>query len=278
MTVLLLTMGIPYRGFPQIKPSRSIPLVRAHAHNDYEHDRPLLDALNHGFCSVEADIFLVDGKLLVGHDSWNLKPDRTLKKLYLEPLFERVQKNAGRVYPNGPRFTLLIDFKSHGEETYRVLKQQLKDYHPMLCGMENGSYQSRAIQIVISGDCPRKAIANDQQRRVAIDGRLSDLDSEFPAHLMPLISDRWGSHFKWRGQSPLKRETKQKLRKIVQKAHAAGRRVRFWGTPESAVVWDALVDADIDHINTDQLEKLQAYLLQSKSAGPTNQRPGGRIP
>jgi hypothetical protein len=29
-------------------------LTRAHAHNDYHHPRPLLDALDHGFCSVEA--------------------------------------------------------------------------------------------------------------------------------------------------------------------------------------------------------------------------------
>jgi len=41
------------------------PLTRAHAHNDYEHTRPLFDALEHGFCSIEPDIWLVDGKLLV---------------------------------------------------------------------------------------------------------------------------------------------------------------------------------------------------------------------
>ena len=29
------------------------PVRRAHAHNDYEHKRPLLDALDQGFCSVE---------------------------------------------------------------------------------------------------------------------------------------------------------------------------------------------------------------------------------
>jgi hypothetical protein len=39
------------------------PLSRAHAHNDYEHDRPLYDAFAHGFNSVEADVFLVDDDL-----------------------------------------------------------------------------------------------------------------------------------------------------------------------------------------------------------------------
>lgn len=41
------------------------PLERAHAHNDYEHARPLFDALERGFNSVEADVHLVDGRLLV---------------------------------------------------------------------------------------------------------------------------------------------------------------------------------------------------------------------
>ena len=44
-----------------------VPLERAHSHNDYSRPRPLLDALDAGFCSVEADIFLVDGELLVAH-------------------------------------------------------------------------------------------------------------------------------------------------------------------------------------------------------------------
>lgn len=33
------------------------PLDRAHAHNDYEHARPLIDALERGFGSVEADVY-----------------------------------------------------------------------------------------------------------------------------------------------------------------------------------------------------------------------------
>ena len=34
-----------------------VPLIHAHAHNDYQHKRPLLDALDHDFCSVEADVY-----------------------------------------------------------------------------------------------------------------------------------------------------------------------------------------------------------------------------
>src|SRR5215475_3841962 len=87
------------------------PLENAHAHNDYLHDRPLFDALDQGFTSVEADIFLVDAQLLVGHTRGALKPDRTLESLYLAPLAERVHTNGGHVYAKPSRFFLLIDFK-----------------------------------------------------------------------------------------------------------------------------------------------------------------------
>ena len=75
---LLLTASMVF-GAEQLP----VPLPQAHAHNDYHHPRPLLDALDHGFCGVEADIFLVDGELLVGHDRTELKPERTLESLYL---------------------------------------------------------------------------------------------------------------------------------------------------------------------------------------------------
>src|SRR5687767_7205871 len=62
------------------------PLLNAHAHNDYMHTQPLLEALDHGFCSVEADVFLVDGELLVAHDRAACRADRTIDRLYLDPL------------------------------------------------------------------------------------------------------------------------------------------------------------------------------------------------
>ena len=76
--------------------AQGVPLAlpAAHAHNDYLHKRPLLDALAQGFCSVEADIFLVDGALLVAHERASLDKRKTLKALYLDPLLERRRRNS----------------------------------------------------------------------------------------------------------------------------------------------------------------------------------------
>src|SRR4051794_11488643 len=91
------------------------PLDRAHAHNDYQHVRPLLDALHHGFGSVEADIYLVDGALLVAHDRDSVRADRTLEALYLAPLRAWTASHTGHVYPGRPPLTLLIDVKSQAD-------------------------------------------------------------------------------------------------------------------------------------------------------------------
>lgn len=242
-----------------------VPLKRAHAHNDYAHKRPLLDALDRGFCSAEADIFLVDGELLVGHIKFGLRKSRTLESMYLKPLHERAQKNNGEIFEN-ETFTLLIDFKENGNEIYPVLKKQLEKYRSSISGFSNGKYKKSAIQIIISGDRPTKLIVKDQDRLVGIDGRTSELDSEMSAELMPSISDRWSSQFKWRGRGEFPEDYKKKLNSIVEKAHKKGRRVRFWATPEKEVVWQVLLDADVDLINTDKLDELKKFLLESDAS------------
>src|SRR5438093_3517715 len=129
-----------------------VPLIRAHAHNDYEHGRPLFDALERGFCSIEADVWLVDGQLLVAHDRHQVKSERTLQTLYLDPLRERVRRNGGRVYRNGPEVTLLVDVKSDAEKTYAVLREVLEEYSAMLAACRGGIIQTNAIAVIVSGN------------------------------------------------------------------------------------------------------------------------------
>ncbi|MCP4452157.1 MAG: hypothetical protein GY809_11895 [Planctomycetes bacterium] len=242
------------------------PLAKAHAHNDYRHHRPLLDALAHGFTSVEADVFLVDGQLLVAHDRHEIRAHRTLQALYLDPLRERIKRNGGSVYAQGGRFTLLIDFKSEAESTYAQLHVVLSEYKACFTSFTPEGRQERAILAVVSGNRPRATMDAQALRYAGCDGRLSDLKSGASADLIPMISDNWGSHFKWRGQGPMPASEKTKLADIVRLSHDKGRLVRFWATPDTPsaqrqAMWNALVSADVDVINTDDLCGLQQYLL-----------------
>jgi glycerophosphoryl diester phosphodiesterase len=216
--------------------------------------------LGHGFCSVEADIFLRDGELLVAHDARDLRPERTLERLYLQPLAERVKANGGRVFKNGPRFWLLVDLKSEGEPTYKALHDVLAKYRDILSTTSNGMYDERAVTVVISGNRPIELIKSQSTRYAGIDGRLADLKSEAPAHLVPMISDNWTLHFSWRGRGEIPDVERDRLRSIVEQAHAQGRVVRFWATPESPALWRELHTAGVDLINTDKLAMLREFL------------------
>lgn len=243
-----------------------VPLLAAHAHNDYRHERPLLDALEHGFTSVEADVFLVGEKLCVAHDADEIRLERTLRSLYLDPLRARAKKHGGHIYPRPARFHLLIDFKSAAEPTYRRLHEILSDYDDIVTSFGPEGRTDRAVLINISGNRPLELMKAQKLRYAGYDGRLSDLHSELSAELMPLVSDHWGRNFTWRGVGPMPAGERQKLKGIVRAAHEKGRFVRFWATPDRRsqareAFWRELHGAGVDLINTDDLEGLQAFLL-----------------
>jgi len=240
------------------------PLPRAHAHNDYEHPRPLLDALDSGFCSVEADVWLVNGRLLVAHDLDKVRPEGTLQTWYLDPLRERISRNRGRVFLNGPAFTLMIDVKSDAAETYVALRAALQNYTDFLTTFTTTNSTVRGVTIILSGNRATELVAAEPLRVVALDGRLSDLDANPPLTLFPLISDDWRKHFTWRGDGRFSRNEQEKLHQLVSQARAQGRRIRFWATPDSAPGWRELRDADVDLIGTDNLSGLAAFLRESK--------------
>ena len=247
-----------------------IPLSHAHAHNDYRHDRPLFDALAHGFCSVEADIFLVDGDLFVAHDREEIRLDRTLRSLYLDPLRKRIKQNGGRVYPNGPEFALLIDIKSEAISTYKTLDKMLAEYRDIFTSFDSEGRRSKAVLAVISGNRPLGLMESQEVRYAGCDGRLTDLKSDASANLIPMISDHWARHFTWRGSEPMPADERRKLKEIVQTAHKKGRRVRFWATPDRPspardTLWRELLAAGVDLLNTDDLTGLQQFLLANRN-------------
>jgi hypothetical protein len=249
-----------------------VPLERAHAHNDYEHERPLYDALGHGFKSVEADIWLIDGELVVSHDDprspTTAPPKGTLESLYLEPLRREVKVNGGSVYRGDPDyFTLLVDIKSEDVATYRALHEELEDYAGIFTKFGPRGVRDGAVTAIVSGNRPRAYMEAQRVRYAAYDGRIpEDLGgSHNPQTFVPLVSQNWTRLFTWQGVGPMPETEREKLREIVATAHANGQRVRFWATPEDPetreAVWSELLDAEVDYINTDNLAALETFLL-----------------
>ena len=165
--VAALALTLPVGAASAAPVELGTPLPSAHAHNDYEHTRPLFDALSHGFTSVEADVWLVAGQLFIGHDAPD--PKRTLKSDYLAPLAEVVRKNRSAVYRGYEgRFRLYIDVKS-GPETWPVIEKQLAEYPGLVTTWKNGRRSGGAVEVVISGNRDLAAMEAAQVRRSAYD-------------------------------------------------------------------------------------------------------------
>ncbi|MEV0978944.1 phosphatidylinositol-specific phospholipase C/glycerophosphodiester phosphodiesterase family protein [Streptomyces sp. NPDC049915] len=243
------------------------PLWHAHAHNDYVHPRPLLDALDHRFGSVEADIFLVGDQLLVAHDPVDLDPSRTLESLYLAPLAARVRAQGGSVYRGYRKpLQLLIDIKTEGSSTYRELDRHLSRYRHLFTTCAHGRVHPGPVTAVVSGDRAARIPMEAQTVRHAFyDGRLTDLGGSASASFIPLISDNWTLNFTWQGAGAFPDTERAKLRGIVAQAHARGQQVRFWATPDTPgpardALWTELLAAGVDYLNTDDLAGAETFL------------------
>lgn len=281
MTALAGLAGLALAAPPAAR-AQADPLDRAHAHNDYAHPRPLLDALAQGFNSVEVDVHLVGDELLVAHDADEVDPERTLEALYLAPLRDHIQRHGGSVHPGRPPLLLLIDIKTGAEVTYARLHPLLRRYADILA-MHVGDLEVEGpVVAVLSGNRPRSALLAAPIRFAGFDGRLADLEDSggLPSTFMPLVSQDWGAVSEWTGEGPPPPQLRRELARLADLAHAQGRRLRFWGSPDRPEVWRVLHDAGVDLINTDDLGGLRAFLaadapapqrrMRTERLGPTS--------
>ena len=144
----LLALGAGLIGGPvQSAPPCSVPrLLPAYAHNDYYNHHPLNDALAAGFQGVEADYVFVNGRLLVAHSRREAGEARTLERLYLLPLRQRVQR-CGWVQSPQRAFLLNIESKEKSPDGYRALRQLLRSCADLL-GIRN---KPGPVQVVLVG-------------------------------------------------------------------------------------------------------------------------------
>ena len=234
----------------------------AHAHNDYEQEQPLFDALKHGFTSVEADIHAIDGQLYVVHDAPKTTEGLpTLEDLYLKPLQDRIQQYEGRVFEGyDDPFFLMIDIKTEASATYKLLQKVLEPYRNMLTAYQNNAHRPGPVTIFLSGNRPFNEVMNAEERWVGLDGRISNIGDNFAPDLMPVISDNFRNHFKWRGTGTMSKKDHRKLNRLVKKVHREGKKLRFWAIPDQPESWEILLHAGVDLINTDRLADLDRFL------------------
>lgn len=240
--------------------------ANAHAHNDYEGAFPFWEAWKAGFGSIEADVFLHQGRLIVAHDSTQLERQWTLDSLYLAPLAQCIQQNKGTVYPNAQRtLQLMIDIKSDSVATLNKLVDRLKAY-PALTG-------TPTLKIVISGNRPHPTAYAAYPAWIQFDG---ELQKEYTAEQLariPMLSGNFKKFSSWNGKGRMVENERVLFQSLVQKAHQQGKKIRFWNAPDNLNSWYAFAEGGADYLNTDHIHEISAFFRQLPHRQFTNPSP-----
>lgn len=225
--------------------------VLIHSHNDYARRVPFYQAYAQGVYSIEADLFLHDGRLLVGHDLIDLRPEMTFEALYVDPLVTLFSHNGGRAWRNSQEhLQLMIELKSETAPTLEAVVALLGRYPQVFDPQVN----PEAVRIAITGRVPEPDDFDKYPSYILFDGEWNkDYTSEQLARV-GLVSANFRDFSKWNGKGSIITPERAKLTEVIGRAHAMGKPVRFWGAPEGMTVYYTFYDMGVDYINTDRPE------------------------
>ena len=161
--------------------SAGILPIPCHSHNDYWRAVPLFSAIEAGCIGVEADIWLFDEKLYVGHSIPSLTRNRTINSLYIDPLLTILEKQNPKhtllpqkdtrvngVFDTTPEQSLifLIDFKTAGSDLWPYVQSALEPLRVRnyLTRYDSGDNQivQGPITVVGTGNTPFDLVISDE--------------------------------------------------------------------------------------------------------------------
>lgn len=273
----------------RLPPRGALPRpVLATSHNDEMQAHPLNEALSNGIPCIEVDVWLSekDGTtLLAGHEPKNLRPEKTLRALYLDPIMDLLKEAASEgkagkdwigLFPLAPQqeLILMIDMKGDGRQLYPKLLEVLQPFVDanMLTSFRDGKWHRRPLTIIGTGDTPIGPVFHASPRHVFIDAPLLTLEAgfeldgehhEWSGEIAPMASGRWLWQLSWPSVAA--------LRKYSAAAHSRGIKARWWGTPRLVpyvrrAVWDVQLRAGVDWMNADDLADVATFLRNRPSA------------
>jgi len=236
--------------------------VFKHAHNDYEHTRPLLDALDAQFESVEADVYLDGTDIGVSHNGAPFKG--SLKGLYLDPLADRVAANNGSVYGDGKEFFLWLDLKQGSQELQTAIALQLDGYAMLTRFDDDGVLQQGAVTVILTGDAAaKKAMVEFGAPRTFT----RDSNDYSPSD--PPADGKWSAYavsyygfMQWDGKGDIPPTQRRQLENLVNGAHLLNRRIRIYASQDAPAYWRAAKAAHLDFVNADDLTGLQTVMAE----------------
>ena len=228
--------------------------IRIHSHNDYRQNVPFYQAYSQKVYSIEADIYAADkadSLLLVAHDPEELDEAPTLDELYIQPLVSLYKRNKGRAYKDSDDILqLMIDLKTPEKPTLNRLVTLLSRYPEVF----DPAVNPLAVRVLISGNCPSPADFAQYPSFIFFDGKTDIPYTARQLERIGMISDSFRNYSVWNGKGGIVAQEREKLIAVINKVHAMGKPIRFWGTPDGITTWNTFHHMGVDIINTDKVE------------------------
>lgn len=225
--------------------------VRIHAHNDYQKPEPLTNALRNKVFSVEADIYLSDGKLLVAHDKNELAVAKTLDSFYLQPVIKLFHQHKGTISAdNNYTTSLMIDIKENSEAVIAELIKLLAPHRSVF----DRTVNAKAVQVVLSGGRGAVSKWSSYPSYIFFDGRPNEMYDSATLQRVAFISDSYFNYV-----SP--QDSTSRIEQVVKKVHSMGKLLRLWAIPDNPVSWLRLQQLGVDIINTDKVAECRNYFI-----------------
>ncbi|KAJ9148828.1 Altered inheritance of mitochondria protein 6 [Coniochaeta hoffmannii] len=257
-----------------------------HSHNDYWRPVPLYSALAAGAVSVEADVWLINDVLYVGHEPSALSQNRTLDSLYIQPLLSvltslnpqppkapfAVPGLKNGVYDTASSQTLYlwIDVKTDGASSWPRVVAALEPLRRAgyLTTVVNGStVRAGQVTVIGTGNTPLNLVQPVQTRDYFWDAPIATLNttySNITKEVSPVASADFAAIFGEVRNRTFSEGQAELLKRQVGVAHSKGIAVRYWDLPGWPIgtrnaVWRTLWDAGVDLINVDDLQGAAAF-------------------
>jgi hypothetical protein len=258
-----LTQGIVPKGF--------------HSHNDYWRPVPFYSALSVGAVSIEADVWLVNGTLYIGHEQAALTTNRTFDNLYIEPILSVLNaqnpitlfnpsssKNGVYDTAGGQTLYLFVDVKTDGPTTWPAVVKALQPLRDAgyLTNYTGSSLSQGPVTVIGTGNTPLDQVQGVSPRDFFWDAPIPTLGTTFSnitKEVSPIASTDFAAVFGAVTNQTLNDTQMSTLQSQVATAHSKGIAVRYWDQPGWPIgtrnaIWRILWDAGVDLLNVDDLE------------------------
>jgi hypothetical protein len=240
------------------------PIISSH---NFTSKSELWESIGNGIINYKADVMYIYGKLYVTDmmpDSINHKLP-TLTDAYLYPLYNQFKKNNGQILPGyADEIFLILNFTNQPLQVYKQLAIEMRPFSEMLSYKTDGVEHKGKLKILIANKEYFDLINANKPGFLVLAGKLSDVEKNIDAAKMPLIVADFEEFTKWKGTGNIPFDDFVKIKEIVAKVHAQGKKISITNCPSNKTIADLILTSKVDYLTTPDGAKMAEFFTTAK--------------